>query len=979
MWGIPTVHPASFLRGGKPISDVVTADLRKAWRLAQPGAVPNQHENFVIVHPGNPDPLEHVVRVALEWMRCWRLRQVPTSVDIETSGLNMFRCNLYSIALSGVDGNDVAVAWTLQGLNTLPWEAERVLTEELRLLLAEESVTKIYQNSPYDRCVLSAKGFTIRGRTIDTQGLAHIVQPDIPKDLGFIGHTYLDVEPWKISDHGGKKAATEDVIELLVYNAKDALNTGKLVDPLMREIAERGMSQQLITYQNAFADLATDMELAGLPINYERRAQMGAELLGKIEKAKAELRELLQWPDFNPMNNAHRVEVYYGDRYLKLKPTAWSEKTHTPTTSYKSETLIDRLEDPIISRIVKVQEWQVRHTRLYSPKGAFASYIERDRRMHPQWNCYDAETEVLTDKGFIKFPEAVKRVDGLKFAQYDPDSESISFVKGSNPVAAAGAKLLQVKSEQVDLRVTPNHRQLLRERPGRKKRVHVLAAGELRSNLRWVHAGTHLFSPTGLDLGENGVRLLVAAQADGSLIGNTWRFNFNKERKYRRLLSILDALDHDYTCKDLGPELPSGYTCRYSVRLATSSLTGKLKDLLRKERSWGPWLYDMTMDEAEAFSAEVTKWDGSQEGLGGRYNTTVADNAMWVQIIACLTGRRAHVSKHQFQGGSGWRVNIRKRRFSAVKKPSPAVAMRGTHTVYCVNVPTSFLVVRRGGKVVISGNSAGQKGSRFSSKDNVQNWPKEDRDFIEAPPGRCFVGADKDQLELRVAAARAGVRELIEEMAKPDGDPHTLASKHVWPGFMEKDKSERKKLRDAVKNVVYASLYMAMVKTVWHTVREKKYLSVEMRAALTLPVVSHIYHSYLGKFVEFKRYHDAKYDKIQRDYFIEAPPLGRRRYFPIPALAEYNEVANWDVQVIGSDFVGVAMVHIQDELKRRYNDAWIIMHGHDQVVVECWEKDAESIKKLVDHLFGNDIVDGPAGPVRLTAKAKVGRTLLDVK
>jgi DNA polymerase I-like protein with 3'-5' exonuclease and polymerase domains len=94
----------------------------------------------------------------------------------------------------------------------------------------------------------------------------------------------------------------------------------------------------------------------------------------------------------------------------------------------------------------------------------------------------------------------------------------------------------------------------------------------------------------------------------------------------------------------------------------------------------------------------------------------------------------------------------------------------------------------------------------------------------------------------------------------------------------------------------------------------------------------------------------------------------------------YTEVANWPIQCLGSDIVGKEMVDIDEELKRQhFKDAHIILHGHDAVYIECRENDAEAICVIVDRLFGHSVVDGPAGPVILTSKAKIGRNLKEVK
>ena len=82
----------------------------------------------------------------------------------------------------------------------------------------------------------------------------------------------------------------------------------------------------------------------------------------------------------------------------------------------------------------------------------------------------------------------------------------------------------------------------------------------------------------------------------------------------------------------------------------------------------------------------------------------------------------------------------------------------------------------------------------------------------------------------------------------------------------------------------------------------------------------------------------------------------------------------------GSDYVTMEIIHIQDELKRKFHgDASIILHGHDAVYVECKESHAEQVANIVKHHFGATYVEGPAGPCYLTADIHIGKNLKEVK
>lgn len=660
---IPTLHPAHILRGA-PLTDVIAADLRKAFRVAEFGYY--QPENIVVAHPASPVGMEESVRCALQWIRRWRSMRCPVAVDVETSSVDFMACRLYSIALSGEDGCNTAVAFTLEDLITLPWDATAALVYELRRLLADATIPKVFHNAPFDMAVLIQHGYRILGSILDTQGYAHCVQPDVRKTLGWIGHQWLDVEPWKRDHEGRKQALTSDIIELLVYNGKDALNTMKVRSLLEQEVLDRGMSYKLMQYQMAFSQLAARMEIYGIPINKNIRRARSLEFQRRIQDYLQTMRQWLNWDDFNPNRNVHVIEALFsrprnGRNYLGLSPTQYTPSTRAPSVSYKA--IIDHIQHPFVRAFMNYVEtrdaWATRYRTADEGKPSmFTKNIYADGRLHPKWN------------------------------------------------------------------------------------------------------------PTG------------------------------------------------------------------------------------------------------------------------------------------------------------------------------------------------------------------QKGSRFSSSPNCQNVPEKERDMFEAPPGRVMVQSDKDQLELRIIACRAGVMELVEEMAKPDADPHRLAAMNVYgEEFHRRSAKDQKNLRNMVKNVVYASLYNAGPQTVHRTIRVKKELDPAVRAAMTLKVVKHIHRSYFGKYVEIPAYHQRNYELAMAVGYNECEPLGRRRYFPVRP-PPFTEVGNWSTQTEGSDHAGVEMVHIQEDLDAlTKGDAQIILHGHDAVCIECSERHAERVKAIVDYHFGATRIEGPAGVVYLTSKADIGKNL----
>jgi len=687
---VSSIHPAYCLHGAKPITEEISKDLAKAWRIANEG--PRQNFNIIPVLPQHPAGLEWAFHAALTWLRHWRWLRCAIVIDVETSSLEYFNCKLHSVGLSGIDGNNVSVAFTCIDFHTLPWEMEIALVAELQAICADENIVKVFHNEPFDGPVLARKGMPVRGKILCTQALKHLDQPDVPKSLDWVAQSYIDCRPWKVDHAGKKRVFTKDPLELVYYNGEDALYTGLVVEPLLQDLQHRGISQKLISMQMEYARLAEDMELWGLPINHSLRRQMGMALLKEMWETKHWMREFLGWNDFNPMSDDHRRTALFTSKYvsapwnLGIQATRRTEKQGLPSTGYRS--IIDHLEHPFVRRL--------------------ATYIE-DR-----------------------------------------------------------------------------------------------------------HA----------------------------------------------------------------------YATMYRESAAVEA-----------------WKYRQLGLEEEALTTEEKNLDD------GAYQRAICSDGFLHSKV----------------------------------------------------------------------NPTGQKGSRFSTSPNNQNIKDKHRWFFEAPDGYVLVSSDKDQLELRIAACRAGVKMLIDEMARPGGDPHTLAASYIYKGFAERSEDERRSLRDMVKNVTYAALYMAQVETVWRTIRERKQLDPVLRAAMTLTETNKIFHGYFGLFPQFQRYHESKLPWVKIHGGIKIEPLGRIRYYPIYP-PPFNELANWDIQTEGADHVGSEMVAIRHELNSRFpGEAAVVGHMHDQVVILCKLQHAEEIRKITDRIFGCTPITGPMGVVNLTAKASIGKNLLEAK
>lgn len=163
--------------------------------------------------------------------------------------------------------------------------------------------------------------------------------------------------------------------------------------------------------------------------------------------------------------------------------------------------------------------------------------------------------------------------------------------------------------------------------------------------------------------------------------------------------------------------------------------------------------------------------------------------------------------------------------FEALRRFRKAVKLRGTYAaklrpenlrratsdLLCVDEEAEQGEVEKGGIVHADGrfrpdyNAHGTKGWRLSSSNpNAQNFPRSLRDMVTAAPGRLLVGADMDQLELRLAAVLAGAGRYLD-IFNSGGDPHAETATMLWGAkFVDAAKDDRKRMRDFAKRFSYA-------------------------------------------------------------------------------------------------------------------------------------------------------------------------------
>lgn len=213
-------------------------------------------------------------------------------------------------------------------------------------------------------------------------------------------------------------------------------------------------------------------------------------------------------------------------------------------------------------------------------------------------------------------------------------------------------------------------------------------------------------------------RVLLMTQADGhyvraTALGRCLRFRFTKARKIQRCRELLSRAGVPFRDRVDAYDGVTVFTIPYE----------HMPEWLwsfNKRFSWD-WLHA----PAALVFAELVLWDGSKSSPEGiDYLTTVQQNADFVQALAHLSGRTCSITCRVRTGWSdAYRCFIDNAPAPVTFRKPQRVTVRTEHNaVYCAHTPTGYFLIRRNGRVWVTGNSG--KGVQ------PHNFPKGSKDSL---------------------------------------------------------------------------------------------------------------------------------------------------------------------------------------------------------------------------------------------------------
>ncbi len=260
-------------------------------------------------------------------------------------------------------------------------------------------------------------------------------------------------------------------------------------------------------------------------------------------------------------------------------------------------------------------------------------------------------------------------------------------------------------------------------------------------------------------------------------------------------------------------------------------------------------------------------------------------------------------------------------------------------------------------------------GRLSSAEPNLQNIPirtrmgRQMRKYFIAKDGYSLVDADYSQIELRLLAHISGDYTMRESFISGE-DIHTKTAAAVFGLHEDQVTEEMRKRAKAVNfGIVYGIGGFSLAKDIGTSVAE----------------ATQYIKNYKMNYPDIDRYLDEVVKDAERDGFTTTA-FGRRRYIPEITAQNGNLRAfgrrvamNAPIQGTAADIMKLAMLRVDEAIRREGLDARIVMQVHDELVIEVADSQVERCRQIV-----KEEMEGAAElSVPLTVDVTVGKNWLE--
>jgi len=243
-------------------------------------------------------------------------------------------------------------------------------------------------------------------------------------------------------------------------------------------------------------------------------------------------------------------------------------------------------------------------------------------------------------------------------------------------------------------------------------------------------------------------------------------------------------------------------------------------------------------------------------------------------------------------------------------------------------------------------------GRLSSTNPNLQNIPirtekgREVRKaFIPRNAENTLISADYSQIELRIIAELSKDENMLAAF-RAGHDIHRATAARVYGVTLDEVSSEQRRNAKAVNfGIIYGQSAFGLSQS----------LGIARKEAAA------IIDQYFAQYTGIRNYMSTVIERAKEKGYVETI-LNRRRYLrdinsanmTVRGFAERNAI-NAPIQGSAADLIKIAMIDIQNDIKRLKLNGKMIMQVHDELVFDVPQTEVEQFRKLITERMQNAI------------------------
>lgn len=354
-------------------------------------------------------------------------------------------------------------------------------------------------------------------------------------------------------------------------------------------------------------------------------------------------------------------------------------------------------------------------------------------------DCYDEDTEILTEYGWIK---GVDLIEGIRVGTMDLDSGVFEY---QTPSAIINKRyigeLIEYKdSDNTDLLVTPNHRMVYQDKDNtiNDRNYKVSPAVNVQAGYKYFPISCE--NPNeDYDISDDEIKLLAWIASDGSVRGNNgytiYQSKIDKSKVIEELLESL-GIQYQKTTRIRNIDSICGIKLKKDILPANEY---RFKEFLfegeyNNKYKIPTFAYKFSQRQFDIFINSYIDGDGSRkynlDGTAKRGCMIYGLEGMLkqLQILCVMNNAKTSITKYREKD---FRLNIILNKKNTGFHTGKSKVIDYDGRVWCATVPNTTLVIRRNSKVQIQGNCLPER--KAFAAGLSKTWVKSIGEVLDTP------------------------------------------------------------------------------------------------------------------------------------------------------------------------------------------------------------------------------------------------------